>query len=239
MLDELARDLFVLARPLRFGGVEVGMRMTAIRLASGSLFLHSPVGLDDELRKALESRGAPRFAVAPNRFHHLFAGEYAAAYPELELWLAPGLESKRKDLAPAGVLGDEAAPGWAGEIDQVFFRGLPFANEVAFFHRASRTLLLADLAFNFGADSPALTRLAFRLLGSHGRFGPTLLERFLTRDRAAARASLERILAWDFERVIVAHGRVLESGGPEALRRGYAWLLDAGERTGSRRLAKR
>ena len=227
MLDELARDVWVLERPLRFGGVQVGTRMTAIRLSSGALFLHSPVGLDDELRKALESRGAPRFAVAPNRFHHLFAGDYAQAYPELELWLAPGLESKRSDLAHAGVLGDEAPPGWSGEIDQVFFRGLPFANEVAFFHRASRSLLLADLAFNFDSASPPLTRLAFRLLGSHGRFGPTLLERVLTRDRAAARESLERILAWDFERVIVSHGRVLESGGPDALRRGWAWLLDA------------
>ena len=36
---------------------------------------------------------------------------------------------------------------------------------------------------------------------------------------------MERIVGWDFDRVIVAHGEVLEGGGPEALRRGYAWLL--------------
>jgi len=35
------------------------------------------------------------------------------------------------------------------------------------------------------------------------------------------------ILAWDFDRVVVAHGEVLESGGREALRQGYAWLLTA------------
>jgi hypothetical protein len=56
-------------------------------------------------------------------------------------------------------------------------------------------------------------------------FGPTYLERLLVRDRAAARRSLERILAWDFERVVVAHGAVLESGGREALRAAYTWLL--------------
>jgi hypothetical protein len=41
----------------------------------------------------------------------------------------------------------------------------------------------------------------------------------------AAKQALERILAWDFDRVVIAHGEVLESGGAEALRAGYAWLL--------------
>jgi hypothetical protein len=45
-----------------------------------------------------------------------------------------------------------------------------------------------------------------------------------TRDRKAAKASLEHILAWDFDRVTVTHGEVLESGGKDALRAGYAWL---------------
>jgi hypothetical protein len=64
-----------------------------------------------------------------------------------------------------------------------------------------------------------------RLIRSYGRFGPTKLDPLLIRDRAAARESLERILAWDFDRIVVAHGDVLERGGREALREGYAWLL--------------
>ena len=64
-----------------------------------------------------------------------------------------------------------------------------------------------------------------QLLRSYGRFGPSTLDPWLIRDRSAARQSLERILAWDFDRVVVAHGDVLERGGREALRAGYAWLL--------------
>ena len=45
------------------------------------------------------------------------------------------------------------------------------------------------------------------------------------RDRAAARQSLEQILAWDFDRVVVAHGDILDSGGHQALSAGYIWLL--------------
>jgi hypothetical protein len=225
MLRELDVDLWIAERPQRFYGLEVGTRMTVIRLEDGSLLLHSPVALEPELCRQLDSLGAVRFVVAPNRFHHLYAGEVARQYPEARLWVAPGVERKRPDLVIAGVLEDEAPTGWKGQLDQVFFRGRPFENEVVFQHRPSRTLILCDLAFNFGPRTHPVTRLLARLIGSHGRFGPSRLDPLLIRDRPAARASLERILAWNFDRVVVAHGEVLESGGREALRAGYAWLL--------------
>ena len=53
------------------------------------------------------------------------------------------------------VIGANAPAEWRGQVDQCFFRGRPYENEVAFFHRASRTLLLCDLAFNFGAGAAA------------------------------------------------------------------------------------
>jgi hypothetical protein len=226
-MRQLHESLWVVERPQRFYGLEVGARMTVVRLADGSLLLHSPVALDAALRGALDALGPVRCAVAPNRVHHLYAGAVAEAYPAARLWIGPGLERKRPDLVHAGVLGDEAPAEWRGQLDQVFFRGRPYENEVVFFHRASRTLLLCDLAFNFGPGAAAPTRWLMRLLRSYGRFGPSQLDPLLIRDRRMARASLERILAWDFDRVVVAHGDVLESGGREALRRGYAWLLAA------------
>ena len=229
-LRAVDRDLWIVERPQRFYGLEVGTRMTVIRLADGSLLLHSPVALDPPLRRDLDALGPVRHVVAPNRVHHLYAGDVARHYPDqqpaVQLWVGPGLERKRPDLAIAGVLGDEAPPAWKGQVDQVFFRGRPYENEVVFFHRASRTLILCDLAFNFGPRSPWLTRLLLQLIGGYGRFGPSRLDPLLIRDRAAARGSLEHILAWDFDRVVLAHGDdIVESGGREALRRGYAWLL--------------
>ena len=46
----------------------------------------------------------------------------------------------------------------------------------------------------------------------------------MIRHRAAARASVERVLAWDFDRVTVTHGEVLERGGRDAVRAGFAFL---------------
>ena len=227
-LIPLGENLWVAERPQTFYGLPVGTRMTVIRLSGGRLLLHSPVALDSRLRAELDALGRVCLAVAPNRVHHLYAGAVALAYPETRLWIAPGLERKRPDLEFVALLGDEAPEEWRGEVDQIFFRGRPYENEVVFFHRASRTLILCDLAFNFGPRAATPTRLLMKLLRSYGHFGPSKLDPLLIRDRDAARQSLERILAWDFDRVVVAHGEVLASGGREALRTGYSWLLAAG-----------
>jgi hypothetical protein len=225
MLRPLAADLWTVERRQRFYGLEVGTRMSVIRLADGSLLLHSPVVLDPGLRRELDAIGRVRFVVAPNRVHHLHAGEVVQCYPEARLWIGPGLERKRPDLKFVAILDDEAPAEWRGQVDQTFFRGRPYENEVVFLHRASRTLIMCDLAFNFGATTALPTRVLMTLIRSYGHFGPSTLDPLLIRDRPAARRSLERILAWDFDRVVVAHGDVLEHGGREALRRGYSWLL--------------
>ncbi len=224
-LRQLAQDLWVAERPQTFYGLPVGTRMTVIRLSGNRLLLHSPVTLDNQLRNELDALGSVTYAVAPNRVHHLYAGDVAKAYPQSRLWIGPGLERKRPDLIFEAVLGDESPEEWRDEVQQTFFRGRPYENEVVFFHQPSRTLILCDLAFNFGAATATPTRLLMKLLRSYGHFGPSKLDPWLIRDRLAARQSLERILSWDFDRVIVAHGDVLESGGHEALRRGYSWLM--------------
>ncbi len=89
MLQRLAPDLWVIERPLRFAGLEVGTRMSVIALEDGSVLLHSPIHPDPELREELDALGPVRFAVAPNRFHHLFMADCVSAYPELQCFCAP------------------------------------------------------------------------------------------------------------------------------------------------------
>jgi hypothetical protein len=226
-LRSLAPDLWVAERQFRNGPMgELETRMTVIRLRDGSLFLHSVVALDPELRAQLDRAGHVRSIVAPNKHHHLFAADYPTGYPDARLYAAPGLPLKRPDLKFAQELGDEAPPEWRAEIEQHVFRGAPFLNEVVFFHAATRTLLLTDLAMNVAVgETRGATRLFWRMVGAEGHFGPHRLIRwFFIRDRAAARASVERILAWDFDRITLTHGRVLESGGREAFAKAYAFL---------------
>jgi hypothetical protein len=232
-MRQLHSDLWISDCSLRFLGVELGARMTIVRLPGPKLLLHSPIAATDELVREVTALGPVAYIIAPNRLHHLFINDWQRACPEASTYVASGLETKRADLAITGVLADEPEPGWEGVVDQVFLDGFPFANEVVFFHRPSATLIATDLAFNVGPSSPALTRLAFRLGGTYGRLSPTLFERLMVRDRAAFRQSLKRILDWPFERVVVAHGDVCEEGGREELVRSYSWALGRGSSLGT------
>lgn len=223
-LRELDTDLWVVDRPLSIAGIRIGTRMTVIRLENGDLFLHSPVTIDDETRSALDALGRVRHIVAPNKVHHLFVADAAAAYPEARCYAAPGLPAKRPDLRFDEVLGDAPPAAWAGQIDQVHIGGMPYVEEVVFHHRPTGTVLLTDLAFNLRDGETLLTRLFMRLMGVYGRFGPSRMFRQFIRDRAAARKSLDAVLAWDFERVIVTHGAVVQIRGKRLLRDAYKWM---------------
>lgn len=205
-------------------------RMTVIRLSGGGLFLHSPVRLDGGLRAEIDGLGEVRAIVAPNKFHHLYAGEWRAAYPNAKLYAAPGLPEKRKDLKFDGLLADEPRIEWRGDLEQRIIRGMPMANEVAFFHPSTRTLILTDLVFNVPRGrSWGLPGLSL-LLGVGGRLGPSRLGRWLIRDQQAARASLGAILRWDFDRLILAHGDVVETDGRRKLRDAFGFILGAASR---------
>lgn len=226
LVRNLAPNLWVADRRFRNGPFDVGARMTVIRLRNGGLVLHSPVRLDPALRSELGRIGEVRAVIAPNRHHHLFAADYPTGYPNAQLYAAPGLPAKRPDLKFAEELSDDAPALWVAEIEQHVFRGAPFLGEVVFFHPATRTVLFTDLVFNIPkGQARGVSRIFYALVGAEGRFGPHRLARWLfIRNRTEARNSVERILRWDFDRVTVTHGEVLERGGRDAVRDAFAFL---------------
>jgi hypothetical protein len=226
-LHELGPDLWTAEGPaVSFFGFAYPTRMAVIRLSDGGLFVWSPIALAPALRQAVEALGQVRFLVSPNRLHHLFLGEWRSAYPEARLYASPGLRRRRKDLAFDGELGDAADPAWAAEIDQVPVRG-SLLTEVAFFHRASRTALFADLIQNFPpgwftgwrAIVARLDGICAPDPGAPREWRASFL------NRRAARASLDRILAWPIERVVIAHGDPARADGKAFVRRAFRWLL--------------
>ncbi|RYG67363.1 DUF4336 domain-containing protein [bacterium] len=212
MLRQLADDLWVTERSQRFLGIEVGTRMTVVRLADSSLLLHSVVPLDAELRTELDALGAVRHVVAPNRYHHLYVGDYAGAYPQATLFAAPGLAGKRPDIRFHETLETGREYPWSSAIDHQVCDGMPALSETVFLHKASRSLVVTDLAMNIDATSPLSARLFARVGGIYGKPGLSWIERSLwLRDKRAAADSLEKVRAWEFDRVVMAHGNILEN----------------------------
>ncbi|MEQ9619570.1 MAG: DUF4336 domain-containing protein [Deltaproteobacteria bacterium] len=219
-LTALAEDIWSIQSSHTLLGIDFGGRMTVIRLASGDLFLHSPVRLTDSLREELNALGNVKHLVAPNRFHHLNVGDYVKAYPEAELYAAPGLPEKRRDIKFTGVLSDGTEYGWGDEVEHLLFGGIPLLNEVVFFHPESATLILADLIFNFSHDLSTAQRIFARIDDVYMEPRVSRLTRLLfLKNREKARKSADRILSWDFDRVLVAHKDMVEKGGYEAVRK--------------------
>jgi hypothetical protein len=218
--------LWVVETPLRFMGIPAGRRMAVVRLGDGGLWFHSPAPLTPELRAAIEGAGEPRAVVAPTAIHgHRFMEDYRATWPAVELHAAPVLDRRRKDLSFDGILGSTPDPAWAEELDQTVFQG-HLAPEVVFLHRSSRTLILADLLMNppVRPDMAPGARLVWWLEDLHGEPGSPRSVRLATRNRRAARRSVERILEWDFDRIVIGHGSNVESGGRTVFERAMAWV---------------
>jgi len=225
MLESLGEGIWTAAAPFSLMGAAFGTRMTVVRLADGGVALISPIELDDALAAEIDAIGPVRAIVAPNAFHHLYVGAALRRHPEAGCFVAPGTQEKLgADVASCSILGDEAEPLWSEVLDQVSVGGVPMTNEVVFFHRPSKTVVLTDLCFHFEPPPGGWTGFFLRLAGGHGGLKVSRLMRFSMKDRAAVRASLERILEWDFENLVVTHGANLRGGAKEAFRAATADL---------------
>ena len=210
---ELVRDqIWLAAYPVSLAGARFEARMTLVRRSDGALVVHSPGPVDDSLRARIEAIGRVAVIVAPGNFHHLHVASCQRAFPQAETWICPGVERKQPALRYDGFLGDSPPACLVAdfELAGVFGR---LMSEVAMLHAPSRTLLLVDLIENIGDETPRinwLLKACWKLLGMWNVPTPAPEYRFGWRHRAAAHAALEKIVAWDFERIVIAHGDLIE-----------------------------
>ncbi len=215
-MERITDTLHTVSAPQRFMGIELGARMTVLTLKGGVL-VHSPVAVDPQ---SIAHLGPLRWALAPNLLHHLHIGPWIEA--GAEGWAAPGLPAKREDLTFTGVIGEDPHP-FGDEVHVMAIKCFPFANEVVLLHKPSRTLVLTDLLFNIQPSAPWLTRAAMFCAMAYPGYKTSILERTKMK-RKIARGELAEILSWDFDRVILSHGAIIETGGREALAQAYHWL---------------
>ena len=222
--SQLADSLWVLNCPLKAGPVDLGHRMSVVRLASGRLWIHSPVALNDEVRAELDALGEVECLVAPSTFHDLFWPEWFAAYPQARFYAASGVCQEHPELPFTDALAASAPAVWSDELGQTLLGGMPKINETVFLHPTSKTLIVADMAFNHDRSVNFATGLVLRLTGCYGRFGVSRLFKFFISDKKALRRSVDQVLSWDFERIVLGHGHIVERDGRQILRDAYAFL---------------
>ena len=224
MLTALDDNLWEAEYALSVAGVQLGHRMTVIRLADNELMLHSPVPLADDLARELGELGEVRYVVAPSCFHDLFLESYFERFAGATFCSAPGMSEQHPGMGFEVVLYDQFPKYWSEELEHILIGGIPKINEVVFFHPASRTLIVADLVFNIQSSSSWVTRAAMKLNRAYGKVTPSRYFKSFVKDRRAFAASIERVLEWDFERIVVGHGSIVQSRGREMFSAAFDWL---------------
>jgi hypothetical protein len=216
-MQQLSEDLFIAEQPIRFLGLKMDTRMTVIRLGD-EILVHSPIDLNPE---DLTHLGTPRWVLAPNKLHHLFIQSWLQS--GIEGWAAPGLPEKRNDLKFQDIVENGAQP-FGPDIETLTVTSFPFSNEVVLFHKPSKTLILTDLLFNFPKDTPLLTKAAMFCACAYPGPRASILEQIMMK-RSIARKEIAAILDWDFKRIVLSHGQIIEQNAKQAFAGAYRWLF--------------
>lgn len=231
MLIEVSKNIWIAeGECVNFYGFAYPTRSVIIRMATGGLWVWSPVSLTEELKRAVDTLGPVAFLVSPNKIHHLFLSQWHQVYPNAQLCGPVSTIEKRRDIDFDLTLTDDVPTAWEDDFDQVWFNTSAYMDEVVFFHRPSGTAILADLSENF--SEPFLQehwkwwqRAVARLWKITTPYGRAPLEWRLTfRKRKVLHTARDRVIAWDAKCVIMAHGEWQPSDGREFLERSFAWM---------------
>lgn len=160
--------------------VVVPIRMTVVRLEAGGLLVYSPVAPTPECIRLMEDlisrHGEVKYIILPTVSgieHKVFVGPFARCFPAAQVFIAPdqwsfplnlplswlGLPARRTQVLPT----DSGKAPFADEFDYAMLGpidlGLGPFEEVAFFHRRSRTLLVTDSVVVIPERPPAIVSL--------------------------------------------------------------------------------
>jgi len=193
-------------------GVTIPLRSMFVESIADSILI-SPVGTAEE---ASVIGSELTTLVAPSLLHHRHLLGAIDRLSPRELWGPPGLAEKRPELGGARVFGRDSWPHGL-TLPFVLVEGAPARNEVVFFHPTSRTIYTADLVFAIHEPQGFLAPIAFRALGIFKRFAVARMWSRWIEDPTAFRRSIDQILAWDFDRIAMAHGDLVNEGGKEKL----------------------
>ncbi|MFK8186627.1 MAG: DUF4336 domain-containing protein [Phormidesmis sp.] len=231
MINKIDHNFWVAEQPIKYFGLSIRTRMTIIQLQNGELVVISPINLNAQAIQQLSALGRIGHIIAPNLYHYMFANQFKEQYPNAIFWAAPGLKEKKPNLSIDKTIGEEPFT-LQSELDYIFFdgfrtlvpSGFESLNECVFLHPETGTLILTDAAFNFDQTFPWITRLVTRISGSYNALGPSTLEKLAITEKQKLKNAVNTILKWDFDRVVMAHGSVVERGGKEAFAKAYMFL---------------
>ncbi len=188
--------------------------MIVVKLSDDSLWINSPVAATRLEAAPLEDIGPVSHLVSPTPLHDWRLKQWAGFFPRARVW-------------KASALGEAPPAAWSADMDQLLFRGSIVLSEIEFFHKPSRTLIMGDFIQNYGFERgrPFLNALK-RLGGVLGGGSPSDLRFSFVgkRRRRLGEESLRKLLSWNFDKIVIAHGDLTIDDARSLVERSFRWL---------------
>ncbi|KAK7439382.1 hypothetical protein VKT23_017605 [Stygiomarasmius scandens] len=231
VIREITSNVWTFSAPFKVGILPFGIRSTAIKLSNGDVWVHASTPLSQETKESIDKLGPVKWIMNSGLSHHFYLGEFKKAYPGAKLIGVNGIGEKKKaeGLAFDGEYGKDSTEtlyGFEDEIKSCYFSGT--ANkDVAWYHIASRTLIVGDLLVNLPATEQFSKSKASAKLPFINTLSPNgwLLKRSLwgsAIDKDAVKRDFKTVAEWDFERIILAHGDIIEKDAKKAWETAYS-----------------
>jgi Domain of unknown function (DUF4336) len=187
-------------------GCKGSIRMTLIETPRG-LVIYSPVDLSEVHLKQIAEIGQVAAIVAPNLFHHMFLRSCTQHFPQAQVFVPKGLQDKIGAISGALELSDNVRLAPPQDIDRHNFSDHSL-HETILFHRATGTLVTADLIYNYQPEQHIGEKLFFRSVCCYGHPSVPFYHRFAVRDKMAVSRLIEAVMTWPVKRIIMSHGRI-------------------------------
>jgi hypothetical protein len=230
-IQEFGKNIWIVDGPkVRDMGILFTTRMVIVKLQDGSLWIDSPVPVSFETLKEISHLGSIRYLIAATPRHVWRLESWHTLFPQAQLWVteASPFTLKKGNLPYTGVLRDIPEQGWADDLEQLMFMGSPLLKEVLFFHKSSHTVMLDDLIqVHVLEKGQPISNALLKLGGVTSPDGGVSLDiRLAFTNRKLARRSLENLLSWDFDKLIIGHGRCIQKDAKAYVAKAFRWLVN-------------
>ena len=215
-MKKIGENIWVHEDTMSVAGFCLGLRTTIIQLADGGLWVHSPTSLSPQLQKDIEALGSVNAIVGASNGHNIWLRQWQDAFPDAQLFVSAGIPKKLK-LTSYRVLDDTEDDLWKEDFERQYMAAVPFFNETVFLHKKSKSLIVTDLIQHYADEKPSrflgyFTKYIFELLGFKGIcVAPPLKMSFMIKDKAQFNFFIKSIQSWDFDKIIVTHGEIIET----------------------------
>ncbi len=215
-LKQIGENIWVIDQPSNFLGVAFGLRMTIIRNEQQQLTLHSVIPCNEEREIELQALGKITQFIVPNLEHTRFITQWQQRYPDAQTFSPPSSTIQNSiDLSAFR----------CNALSSIPIKGIPRLQEFVFFHSESKTVLLTDLAFNLNSDISLWGKCFLKMNGAYNQFTSSRILKSLIKDKSAFCSSIEQIMQWEFEQIVMAHGTPITENARERFIHSFRWAL--------------